>query len=328
MNQQSSEIFIGDLMRALAAVDHRDPQTITTIAALLGFRLERLEAAPQPEPPAPFEAAEITPPIRLQEPPWPDRKEDKPKSPVELPPDEQLQYDLTEPDVEYIPRAKQTGAQPSLPWPAWERVSVVRPRYRSLFLAQWTRGILSEAAATWRAAGAVDLPRAVEVLARSTTPAELPRLYIPTLARGCQILVDVSARMAPFARDTWELIEALRSVVGRESVQVFYFKHCPIFGVETETDGNRIPLHAPPHATPVLLLSDLGIAAPPLSLHRATVEDWLSWVRRLRISASPLLALVPYHRRRWPRRLSNVMTIIKWDHDTTAAIVRRAKEKH
>jgi len=309
-------------------VDNRDPQTTATIAALLGFRLEQLEAAPQPVPQKSLEAAEITPPQpRSEEHPLQDRKEEKPKPSVESPPDERLQYDLTEPEVEHIPAAKKTGLQPALPWPAWERVNVAGPRYRPLFMAQWTRGILSEAAATWRAAGAVDISRAVEVLARSTTPAELPRLYTPTLARGCQILVDVSAGMAPFARDCWELIEALRSVVGRESVQVFYFKDCPIHGVETEADADRVPFHTPPRATPVLLLSDLGIAAPPLSLRRATVEDWLSLVRQLRVAACPLLALIPYPRHRWPRRLSNGLTSIQWDHGTTAAIVRRAKEE-
>jgi hypothetical protein len=199
-------------------------------------------------------------------------------------------------------------------------------RYQPLFLRQWTRGLLSEAAATWREAGPVDVPRALEVLARGTTPAELPRIDAQTLARGCRVLIDVSAGMAPFARDCWQLIDALRSVVGREQVQVFYFKDCPIYGVETEADVRFIPFEPPPPATPVLLLSDLGIATPAFSFRRSTTQDWLRLANQLREAACPLLALVPYPRRRWPRRLSKELTIIQWDRGTTAAGVRRAKE--
>jgi hypothetical protein len=329
MRQRGGEISLGDLARAIAASDSSDPQMTAAIARLLGFSLEHLDAAPQLDAPPPLEAAEITPPQLQSDQAAPhDYKEDRPKLPVELPTNERLQYDVTEPDIEHIPAAQSAWPQPAAPWPAWERVAAASPRYRPLFLPQWTRGILSEAAATWRAAGAVDIPRALEVLVRGTTPAELPRVYTPTLARGCQVMVDVSAGMAPFARDCWQLIDALRSVVGREQVQVFYFKDCPIYGVETEADASFVPFQPPPRATPVLLLSDLGIAAPAFSLRRAMVQDWLRLAHHLRVAACPLLALVPYPRKRWPRRLSKELTVIQWDRGTTVAGVRRAKEKH
>jgi hypothetical protein len=327
VKQHSGEIFVGDLVRAMAAVGNSDPQTSATIARLLGFRLEQMEVTPQVAAPSHLEAAEITPSPPQSDQDAPPDHNDRPKPAVELPPDEPLPYDVTEPDVEHIPAAKKSGLQAALSWPAWDRIDVPEPRYRSLFLSQWTRGILSEAAATWRAAGAVDIPHALQVLAHSTTPAELPRLYTPTLARGCQVLVDVGAGMAPFSRDCWELIEALRSVVGRQQVEVFYFKDCPTYGVETEADLSCDSFQSPPRATPVLVLSDLGIAAPAGSLRRATVEDWLQLVHQLRIAECPLLALVPYPRRRWPMRLRKELTAIQWDRGTTAAGVRRAKEK-
>jgi hypothetical protein len=327
VKQKNGEIFIGDLVRAIAAIGSSDSQTTATIAGLLGFRLEQAEVAPQLKMPLSF-AAEFTPSVPQSDQVTPqDNKEDDPKLPVEVVSDERLQHDVTEPEIEYIQAATKTGLQPALPWPAWERDAATKPRYLPLFLAPWTRGILSEAVATWRAAGGIDLPRALEVLVRSTTPAELPRLYITTLARGCQILVDVSAGMAPFTRDCWELIDAMRSVVGRELVQVFYFKDCPIYGVETEADANRVPFQPPPRATPVLLLSDLGIAAPAFSLRLAIDEDWLRLAHQLRVAACPLLTLVPYPPQRWPKRLSKELTIIQWDRGTTAARVRRAKEK-
>jgi hypothetical protein len=321
------DIFIGDLVLAIAAVDSSDAQTNATIARLLGFRIEQLEV-PELEASAPLEAAELRSPPRQTDPATTqDTKDDKFKPAIELPPDERLQYDVTEPVIERIPSALRTAPQRKISWPAWERATRTKPRYRPLFWDQWTRGILSEAVATSRPAGALDLPRALEVLAHGTAPAELPRVRIPTLARGCQVMVDVSPGMAPFARDCWHLIEALRSVVGRELVQVFYFKDCPIYGVETEGDVSRVPFQPPPRTTPVLLLSDLGIAAPAFSPRRATVQDWLQFARQLRIAGCPLLALVPYPRQRWPRRLTKGMNVLLWDRGSTASAVRRAKER-
>lgn len=105
------------------------------------------------------------------------------------------------------------------------------------------------------------------------SPVELPRVHAPTLARGCRVLVDVSEGMAPFARDCWQLIDDLRSVVGHELVEVFCFKDCPVYGAETEADAKFVPFRPPPRATPVLLLSDLGIATPSFSLRRAAARD-------------------------------------------------------
>lgn len=328
MRHLGGEIFLGDLARAIAAIGCSDPQITATIARSLGFRLEQLDAAPQLDAPPPLEAAEITPlPFQSDVTTQQNDNEDKSEPPTESPSDERVQYDITEPDVERIPAASQPAPQPAAPWPEWERVAAFSLRYRPLFLPQWTRGLLSEAAASWREDGAVDIPRTVEVLALSAAPAELPRLYALTLARGCQVMIDVSDGMAPFAGDCWQLVDSLRSVVGHEQVQVFYFKDCPIFGLETEADARFIPFQPPPRATPVLLLSDLGIAAPEFSLRRVVVQDWVRLARYLRVAECPLLALVPYPRQRWPWKLSKELTIIQWDRGTTAAGVRRAKEK-
>jgi hypothetical protein len=329
MRQHGGEIFIGDLARAVAAVGGGDPQTVATVARLLGFRIETPDPAPEPEEHRSPEPVEVgpTPPQPGQADPR-EARADVSESIIESPAPERLKYDVVEPEVEYI-RAAKKPAPPAAPlWPAGERNTPAGPPHLSLFLPQWTRGVLSEASATWRAAGAVDMLRALEVLASGTTPAELPRVQTPTLARGCRVLVDVSEGMAPFARDCWQLMDALRSVVGHELVEVFYFKDCPVYGVETEADASFIPFRPPARATPVLLLSDLGIATPSFSLRRAAARDWLQLARELRSAACPLLALVPYPRHRWPRRLAQALTIIQWDRVTTAAGVRRAKEEH
>jgi hypothetical protein len=329
MRHYGGAIFIGDLARAVAAVGGDDPQTAATVARLLGFRIETPDLAPEFEEQRPFEPDEIRPSTPHPGPADPrEAKADMSEPAVESPAPERLEYDVVEPEVEYIRAAKKT-APPAVPsWPGWERDTPNASRHLPLFLPQWTRGVLIEASATWRAAGVVDVPRALEVLARGMSPAELPRIHTPTLARGCRVLVDVSEGMAPFARDCWQLIDDLRSVVGQELVEVFCFKDCPVYGAETETDAKFVPFRPPPRATPVLLLSDLGIATPSFSLRRAAARDWLRLAGELSSAACPLLALVPYPYHRWPRRLVKALHIVQWDRSTTAAGVRHAKEEH
>lgn len=320
-----SEISLGDLARAVTAAGGRDPQTIATIANLLGFGIEQSEPEAQTEEPQRAPVDELPP--RPLEPTHPayqaESARDRPA--FDLPTEENPQYSVAEPDIVHIPPPNRTIAKSSVSWPAWD-LPRRDPRYRPLFRSQWTRGILSETAITWRAAGAADIPRALELLARSSTPAVLPRLHIPTLARGCQVLVDVSAGMGPFARDSSHLVDELRSVVGREQVQVLYFKDCPIYGVRTEEELRSVTFTPPPAATPVLLLTDLGISSPPFSLRRAVIQDWLRLATRMQEAKCPLLALVPYPHRRWPRKLQKALTIIEWDRSVTATAVRRAKE--
>jgi hypothetical protein len=223
MKPGGGEIFLGDLARAIVVVDPNDAQMTSTIAQLLGFRLEEPEGAVQLDESPSIDATEFSLPPLPAGRGASEQREDRPAPPVELPP-EDVQYDITEPEIEHIPPVEKTGLSTSVAWPGWEQAVSVSLRYQPLFRKQWTRGLLSEAAATWRAAGPVDIPRALEILVRGATPAELPRIYTQTLARGCQVLIDASPGMAPFAKDCWQLIDALRSVVGREQVQVFYFK--------------------------------------------------------------------------------------------------------
>ena len=319
MTQSHSEIFLGDLARAVSASHSIDPQIIASIAQLLGFRfgLDRVSQLDTSR----LETGKVSAPsIQTDGLAAQDREGDHSESSVELP------SDVTQPIVEYLPAVEKIGLKQITEWPAWERTADVTMRYRPLFQQQWTRGLLTEAVSTWRETGEIDIRRALETMV-SGKLAELPRMYLPTLARGCQVMVDVSAGMSPFARDCWQLIDALRSIVGREQIQVFYFKHCPIYGVEAENSAHFVPFKAI-LTTPVLLLTDLGFATPAFSLRRAMVQDWIHLAQYLRDESCLLLTLVPYPRHRWPRRLSKEMTIIQWDRDTTANAVRRAKEKH
>jgi hypothetical protein len=106
-------------------------------------------------------------------------------------------------------------------------------------------------------------------------------------------------------------------------VQTLKFTGCPSFGA----GAGRRPwprYHPPSPPTPVLVLTDLGIARPALSGVSVQVEEWISFSAFLRSWGCPLVAFVPYPRSRVPLRLVREITVIQWDRMTSVQAVRRA----
>jgi len=128
--------------------------------------------------------------------------------------------------------------------------------------------------------------------------------------------------MQPFAADQAMLRTALVRVVGRDRTEVLYFDGSPLWGSGTGPKDEWSEYQAPAAGTPVVVLTDLGIAQPPGVAGLAGASDWRAFADTLARAGCPLLALVPYPKRRWPA-LSKSMTIVQWDRETTAAVVRR-----
>jgi hypothetical protein len=344
MNCPEGEIFIGDLARAFAAIGVSDREVAVIVARLLGFDLELVQTGPPPadvvaaEPDTQASSlreevntleAEASPDAGGQDrftgrPPLPELRPDKVRK------EEQLghQTSVTGFNIEHLsatppPRPKKAPYQSR-----WGRPPAVKFPHQPLLTPEWTRGILSEAVATWRETTAPDLRRMVEVLARGGALDRLPRAKVRTLARGCQVLSDASPGMAPFAKDNWQIIQSLRTMVGHELVEVLYFEDCPIFGVETDPDLDFVSYRPPPRGTLILLITDLGISNPPFSLRRSTVRNWLEWLSRLKETGCPVVALVPYPPSRWPPALARGLPIIQLDRRTTAIDVRGARRKN
>lgn len=73
------------------------------------------------------------------------------------------------------------------------------------------------------------------------------------------------------------------------------------------------PYVPPLPGTPVILLSDLGIARPLGASDRASVDEWAAFASRVRAAGCPLIALLPYAPRRWPQKLRLHVVMIEWD---------------
>ena len=192
-----------------------------------------------------------------------------------------------------------------------------------LFPARTSRGILSAALSARELIGDLDVDRIVEQIARAEQLNDVPRLELPTLSHGVQLLIDRAVAMQPFALDQALLRAALVSVAGREHTEVLYFDGSPLWGAGHGTE-DEWPDYAPPGpGTPVVVLTDVGIGRPPHESGFASASDWIEFGFTVARKRCPLLVLVPYPPLRWPAGLSRHVTMIQWDRPTTTSAVRR-----
>jgi hypothetical protein len=304
---------LSDWLRAIDALKPRGTAELEAIARMLGFQFRGTEPAattaqrrtrPSPQPP---EMAGTTPNQVVPE--------SKPRR-----------------RVESVLIEQNTSRNPAPQWLATAHYlqSVDNSHLRQtmplepLFPARTSRAILSDALATASPNGPLHLPRLIELLSQAQVVRDVPRRSIPTLARGVQLLIDRGESMQPFVADQAALRATLVSVAGRDRTEVLYFNGSPLWGAGTGPNDDWPRYHSPTPGTPVVALTDLGIAQPPGVAGLAASSDWLDFAGTLTRAGCPLLALVPYPRPRWPAALSKRMTIIQWDRATTAAVVRRA----
>jgi hypothetical protein len=302
-----SFVSLGDLARALARLVPENAVTREEIARLLGFDIRELSQQKfVPGPPVPPESEFPQPSV--QEP-------------------ERIAPRRIQPISTEAPRPLRL----LLDGPSLERYSSFpsnRIVFAPLFKPHWERNLISAAVATRAPNGSVDVPRLVNTAARGRPLRTIPRLLQPSLFRGVQVLVDLGEGMGPFARDQAHLLEELRRIVGEELTAVAHFRNNPLrgMGVNPWTWG---PYRPPYPGTPVLALTDLAIGGPVLDPDRSNEGEWLRFTERLAHASCPLVALVPYPERRWPRRLKRQMTLVCWDRSTTVgAIFRQIRRGH
>jgi len=309
-----SSVSLGDLARALARLKPESAATREQIARLLGFDVrelpqQRTTTAP-PVPPAP----ELPPPSLQSSTfaPEPDRMAPQRIEPVSTEPPRPLRLLLDGPTLE-----RPHMSSPSSPI-----------AFAPLFKPLWERNLITAAVVTRAPNGPVDVSRLCDTAARGRPLRAIPRLPQPSLFRGVQVLVDLGEGMEPFARDQAHLLDELRRIVGDESTSVAHFRNNPLrgTGVNPWTWG----AYRPPHpGTPVLALTDLAIGGPTLDPDRSSEDEWLAFAERLAQASCPVVALVPYPERRWPRKLKGKMTLVCWDRSTTVgAIFRQIRRGH
>jgi hypothetical protein len=203
--------------------------------------------------------------------------------------------------------------------PAPSRQLEVQP----LFVPRWTRGIISTALAVRTPTGQVDVREVVNEIARGRLLRTLPRLSAPAIAQRVEILVDVGQAMLPFAADQQNVIEAVRTVAGFDSVTVIKFTGSPMRGAGTDEMLEWPDYYSfPSSKTHLLLLSDLGIGRLPMSGASAGVDEWQRFGWELRRRQIACTAFVPYPVKRWPAALMHQFRLVEWDRSTTAGTVR------
>ncbi|HEX3528609.1 MAG TPA: hypothetical protein VH988_16205 [Thermoanaerobaculia bacterium] len=133
--------------------------------------------------------------------------------------------------------------------------------------------------------------------------------------------------MLPFSADLAQLIEQIRTVAGRETVEVLSFDGFPGRGAGPHSRRHWRPYPdsgAPRPGAAVAIITDLGLGALAIGSRAASPADWLSLAHRLGRTGNPLVAFIPYGPARWPPELRRALTLLHWDHRTTAGDVRRA----
>lgn len=318
-------IFVGDLVRAYAALKPTDEATAQQIAEALGFtwRARQLQTETVKEL-TPEELAERR---RILE-------EQRKRAPIQV----QEQKPRVQSSAEWLPGVITAQGKESiagelgvaaLPLERGDSERVPPP-FTPLFRPEWTRAILSGALATISPEGALDLERIIEFIAQRKPLETLPRLSETTLRRGAQLLLDQSQAMLPYERDEQELMRAIQNVMGQDKVQILRFAGCPTRGVWKESNVELNSPNekdwryaAPPTGTLVLLVSDLGHTRPRLADDWADANEWIAFSEIVKRAGCELAAFVPYAATRWQPKLRGVINMIPWDRRTTAGLAKK-----
>jgi hypothetical protein len=319
-DERRREIHLGDLARALSRLDCREPRQAAAIAACLGFGLRPPSAADtaasrQPHLVSGSAVDAAAPSERRGAPAEPPALPQPPRRP-QLPEGTRActlteLADLAPPDAE--PPAWLAG--PANPFSQAPEPVVARAR---LLPEPGARHVLSAALATRRRGGTADLPRLIEAIVRRRVLPELPRQAEPTVAAGCQLLLDYSGSMVPFWPDLHDLDEQVRDVLGRHAVTTFGFDGDPLTAEHWGAAGAPAPWT--PDGRPVLAASDLGLQSPSAAAPR---DGWEAFAADCARTGSPLLLLTPLPLDHRARRLPANVTLIHWSPRTTAGLVRR-----
>lgn len=312
-------ICLGDLLRALHRLKVEDAAVQDEVAALLGLR--HPAAAPPMEsgsddPSHPRSESALAPPSSDTSVKGSARGGDDSAA-------EPSRTDLLPSSEDPAARRPPEWAEfvAPLPLPPADE-STYRPPLEPLFTPNWSRGMLTAALSTPGVDGPVDLERIVQTLSCGRALTWLPRISLPTMRRGAQVLIDIADSMIPFARDQGHLLGEIRRTAGEDAVSVLRFSGCPSRGAGYRARRSWSRYEPPRPGTPIVMLTDLGIGAGRFVVDPIGQDEWRRFASPLRERDYTLIALVPYGPPRWPFELAKLITIIQWDRHTTAGRVR------
>jgi hypothetical protein len=312
-----SDIWVGDLVRALAALAPERDTAADTVARLLGFTRPSEERAAATSAGQASGGASAGFASAGQEPSAGGGAHDNstPKSPE--PPRSDLP--LLKPVARQAVEGTGWGTE-SLPPPKTETVGAV-PERIPLLEPRSAAATFQTMIARKFPDGPLDVPAVVEMLARRQLPVRLPRQAWPTLRFGVEVLVDLGLPMRLFAGDQAQVVRQVRAIAGEQLTSVRYFSDVPTRGAGTGPRWTWEEYEPPGPGTRVLVLSDFGLGAPLWYAHGGEAGEWRSFTHRLRREGCDAVALVPVPAGRWPGWLNALMPLICWDRPTTVSMV-------
>lgn len=302
-------IQLADLIRALRVMAP-DEEARKQIASMLGF-----EFAPEPSKPLP--PSDPILPKQTRRPAQGKTKSRRPK----------VKGDTLGFTVDVIEESVPVKV------PAWELPEPFQekseegepaPAFFPLLAPLWTRAIITKMLSVETSDGLPDIAKLIEIISSNRPLKEIPRLSLPTLRQGVQVLIDRGPGLVPYLRDQRLLLEQLELLVGKDQVHLWEFVGTPLKHADAVSPLPHSSYRLPPSGMPILMLSDLGIGAPPFEAEVATPEEWLEFVMKVREAKYELLILTPYPPIRCPSALKDHVRIIQWDRETSVSTVLRA----
>jgi len=172
----------------------------------------------------------------------------------------------------------------------------------------------------------LDVGAAVELVARGLPVAPAPRRHRSSLALGARLMVDIGAGMDPFRRDAEDVVRCARDLAGRSGVQVLQFRQVPTSaaGVGSGPTWTWAAHRRPASGTPVLVITDLGLAGPCVDEDPAGERDWCAFLAGLGRGGCRAVVLTPYLRARVPPALRRLATVLALDHRGRPRTARHA----
>lgn len=298
MPQPLPRIWIGDVIRVLAAVPHTDRQMLLTSLGLqdAGGRM------PQPRLPVPEQPRPTPPP---------------PASP------DQSQMPLLE-ILEPVERLASSPVSSSPPAPRAPTGLVAPIAHSPLLTPGQDRHVLYAALAQPRPTPRLDLKRAIERLARLQPLVPVPFAIRLSLVPGSQLLLDIGAGMELFGADQADVTATAERVLGRSNVHVQQFRQVPTraAGSGSGPVWTWQPYSPPPPRTPVLFVTDLGLGAPLGDAVPAAPFEWAALFDALSHRDIVPVILIPYRAFRVPRELRQRAVIVSWERDARPRRIR------
>jgi hypothetical protein len=309
----ATNIFLGDLARALASAGGPRGESWPRIAAMLGFtRTVETTAVVAAGGSLPGAAGEMSASARAVG----DTALSTAVDTADIGALIEFNFERTLSPPLPLPPPGATTA-PAVPTPP-----VLKPLFDSL----WERGILIATAGRPLPEGEIDVLAVVEKIARGEALGSLPREMVQSVTKGCQLLLDNGVGMRPFAADARQLVRSVRRAVGAVHTRVLTFIDCPTTGVLTQNYDEEA-YAAPENGAVVLAVSDLCTGGPSGAIRRAPPRDWLKIARTARDAGSALVVLNPYPPKRWPEAVSSQVPVIYWNRRARAADVRITRRR-